>query len=275
MNDASANQFDAGAYWQSRVGSDADLAVVGHRSMGPAYNAEIYARRIEALEDMLDRNRVARLDELELLDVGCGSGFYTEYWRASGVTNYTGIDISRATIERLALEYPGYRFEIADITASPEVGTFDIVTVFDVLYHVVEAQRFDAALATIAATVKTGGLLIVMDQLNDGEYQLSRHVVFRDRKTYLDGFRRQGLELVDDELLFHYLVPPMIGIRVAAWLAAAAFKLTGLIVRNSDSLARRLARRMRRRDTRLRAGGKRVANSELLAFRKAAPGTAA
>ena len=42
--------FDAGEYWRNRVVSGSDLGVVGHRSVGHAYNVEIYGRRIEVLE---------------------------------------------------------------------------------------------------------------------------------------------------------------------------------------------------------------------------------
>ena len=49
-------KFDAGAYWRNRVVSGSDLGIVGHRSMGPAYNAEIYNRRLEVLNDMLERH---------------------------------------------------------------------------------------------------------------------------------------------------------------------------------------------------------------------------
>ncbi len=97
-----SNDFNAGAYWQERVGAGADLGVVGHRAMGPAYNGEIYARRIDALESMLARHVRKPLEQVRVLDVGCGSGFYTRFWQAKRVREYIGVDISGRIIEHTA-----------------------------------------------------------------------------------------------------------------------------------------------------------------------------
>ena len=68
-------KFDAGAYWRNRVVSGSDLGIVGHRSMGLAYNSQIYERRLEVLNDMLERHVTRPVNDLRILDIGCGSGF--------------------------------------------------------------------------------------------------------------------------------------------------------------------------------------------------------
>ena len=85
MSESTDNAFDAGAYWQDRVVSGADLSVVGHRSMGHEYNRHIYERRLEVLDEMLARHSGKPVADLRVLDIGCGSGFYTGYWAAQGV----------------------------------------------------------------------------------------------------------------------------------------------------------------------------------------------
>lgn len=263
--------FDAGAYWQERVGADADLAVVGHRAMGAVYNGEIYARRIDALESMLERHVRKPPQQLRVLDVGCGSGFYTHFWQAKGVRDYVGADISARAIEHLSDTYPGYQFVRADVTEFlPElihsIGPFDVITVFDVLYHIVDDLRVDAAVENIAALVAPGGRLLIMDQLCKRDYQVSRHVKYRHRDTYLSMFDRSALTLVDSELLFHFLVPPITGVRAIDLAVAAVFKVFGLLLRVSDRLAAWSASKLRRLDSRLRARGTTVPNSELFVF---------
>jgi len=263
--------FDAGAYWQERVGADADLAVVGHRAMGAVYNGEIYARRIDALESMLERHVRKPPQQLRVLDVGCGSGFYTHFWQAKGVRDYVGADISARAIEHLSDTYPGYQFVRADVTEFlPELihstGPFDVITVFDVLYHIVDDLRVDAAVENIAALVAPGGRLLIMDQLCKRDYQVSRHVKYRHRDTYLSMFDRSALTLVDSELLFHFLVPPITGVRAVDLAVAAVFKVFGLLLRVSDRLAAWSASKLRRLDSRLRARGTTVPNSELFVF---------
>jgi len=267
------DKFDAGAYWRDRVVSGADLSVVGHRSMGPAYNGQIYERRLEVLDEMLLRHSDKPVEQLRVLDIGCGSGFYTAYWAVRGVVDYLGVDISLDTIEHLSSLHPDYQFLQADMTerriaALLELPPFDAVTIFDVFYHIVDDERFMNAVEHVGSMTSGSGCVFVMDQLNPKRYQLSKHVVYRDRTTYLETFRQNELCLVDEELLFHFLVPPLTGNRFIDYLAASIFKMTGLIVGISDDLANWMATKLRRIDARLRFKGRRVSNSAMLVFQK-------
>ena len=265
--------FDPGAYWASRVGYGADLAAVGHRSMGPVYNGQIYARRIEVLEHFVHRHFHQSIPNLRVLDVGCGSGFYTEYWQSRGVTEYTGLDISASSVAGLSAKYPAYKFIHADISerlacSAIDVRKFDVITVFDVLYHIVDDQRFEAAVSNIASFVRAKGHVLVMDQLCGHDYQISRHVRYRARGRYLEILDAKALTLVEQEPLFHFLVPPITTVRVIDYLSAGIFKLAGSVVRRSDRLSAWLSSRLRRLDKWLNAKGVRVPNSEFLVFGK-------
>jgi SAM-dependent methyltransferase len=266
-----SSNFDAAAYWQERVGGDADLTVVGHRAMGHAYNGEIYARRIEALDSMLQRHVDKTPQQLRVLDIGCGSGFYTGFWRSRGVREYVGLDISPRAISHLGKAHPEYRFVCADLTEDlPDTlsdrGPFDIVTVFDVLYHIVDNQRAHSAIANIGGLLAADGRLFVMDFLCRHDYRVSKHVIYRARDRYLAEFRNKQLELVDHELLFHFLVPPITGMRVFDFIFSVAFNLFGWCLRLSGRVARRAAAKLRRLDTRLRAREVSLQNGELLVF---------
>ncbi|HUH00224.1 MAG TPA: class I SAM-dependent methyltransferase [Gammaproteobacteria bacterium] len=242
--------------------------------MGPAYNIEIYSRRIEVLTRSVTRHIDQPAEDLRILDVGCGSGFYTEFWKAHSVRDYTGLDISANSVNQLSGQYPEFRFVQTDITADQfglrDSEPFDVITVFDVLYHIVDEQRFESAVSTIANHVREDGHVMVMDHLCRNDYQLSRHVRYRARERYLAAFQSRNLFLVENELLFHFLVPPITEIRFIDYLSAAAFKAMGLALRRFDGPSAWVARRLRRMDNSLRARGKCVSNSELLVFRKKA-----
>lgn len=263
--------FDASTYWQQRVGADADISVVGHRAMGKAYNGEIYARRIEAFESMLERHVNKPPALLRVLDIGCGSGFYAGFWKARGVREYVGLDISSRTIERLAESYPGYKFVNADITETlPDTldccEPFNVITIFDVLYHVIEDRGMRAAIANVRRLLAEDSKLFVMDLLCQRNYQVSAHVIYRAKDTYLDEFRKERLVLTDSELLFHFLVPPISGIRFIDLFLSGTFKLLGYTLRLNDRLATWTASRLRRLDTRMRQRGVTLRNGELLVF---------
>lgn len=90
----------------------------------------------------------------KLLDVGCGSGYYSEVFATllpSGV-HYTGIDYSHAMIARAHAHYPSASFEVADATRLPYAdGAFDIVFNGVSLMHIIDYQIAIREAARVAA----------------------------------------------------------------------------------------------------------------------------
>ncbi len=58
------------------------------------------------------------LNHPRLLEVGCGSGYYSEVFGTlvTGGVQYTGLDYSKAMIERARANYPSESFEVGDAT---------------------------------------------------------------------------------------------------------------------------------------------------------------
>jgi SAM-dependent methyltransferase len=76
-----------------------------------------------------------------LLEVGCGSGYYSEVFAEliPGGVNYTGIDYSEAMIVRARSNYPSVSFEVADATRLPYADdAFDIVFNGVSLMHIID-----------------------------------------------------------------------------------------------------------------------------------------
>jgi SAM-dependent methyltransferase len=89
-----------------------------------------------------------------LLEVGCGSGYYSEVLATllPGGVQYTGIDYSDAMIARARAHYPATAFEIGDATRLPYAdGAFDIVFNGVSLMHIVEYQAAVREAARVAA----------------------------------------------------------------------------------------------------------------------------
>jgi SAM-dependent methyltransferase len=89
-----------------------------------------------------------------LLEVGCGSGYYSEVFAdlVPGGISYTGIDYSEAMIARARSRYPSTAFEVADATrlAYPN-DAFDIVFNGVSLMHIVDYQAAIREAARVAA----------------------------------------------------------------------------------------------------------------------------
>ena len=262
-------KFDPNVYWQGRVGDDATVGVVGHRSLGVTYNEYIYRRRVDVLDALLDELEIAVPDK-SLLDVGCGSGFYTEYWQHKGVRDYAGVDLSHDTIERLRGEYPDFTFNQGDITAPRGDGpdrTFDIVTVFDVFYHIVDDERLSAALVNIREQLDANGCVLVYEQLTRDDYLLRKHVKFRGRAHYQNLLADAGLEIVETRHLFNILVPPLTGHRWLDIPIAAFYKILGFPMKRIPVLGRIFGKLFYEVDRLLLRIGIKIPNNELFVLR--------
>ncbi|MCX6024463.1 MAG: class I SAM-dependent methyltransferase [Chloroflexi bacterium] len=93
-----------------------------------------------------------------VLDAGCGAGANLEALRRYGPT--TGVDISPLALE-LARTRPGARLTAGSIDRLPFAdGVFDLVTCFDVIYHL-QVQEDAAALREFRRVLRPGGVLFL------------------------------------------------------------------------------------------------------------------
>jgi SAM-dependent methyltransferase len=89
-----------------------------------------------------------------VLEVGCGSGYYSEVFATLLADNigYTGIDYSEAMIARARAHYSLTAFEVADATSLPYAdAAFDIVFNGVSLMHIIDYQTAIQEAARVAA----------------------------------------------------------------------------------------------------------------------------
>jgi SAM-dependent methyltransferase len=205
---SSRNRYDPGAYWDKRLAADFDLRGAGYRSLGARYNTRLYQARLDAL-----RRGLAHLNlsppSMCAAEIGCGSGFYTEYFSRIGVARYTGIDISRTAVARLKELYPRYRFIEHDVTQplKESIGPFDLVLAADVLFHIVDDEAFGRAIANLLSWVKEGGALVVSDVFPPITSQVADHVRFRQLEMYRRYLPESGWEVAEILPIFGLLHP--------------------------------------------------------------------
>jgi ubiquinone/menaquinone biosynthesis C-methylase UbiE len=102
---------------------------------------------------------------LTVLDVGCGTGAITRGMAEAVVPNgrVVGIDANAHLIEeacRAHGDVPRLSFEVCDIYRLPYHNSFDVVTAARVLQWLAKPLE---ALQTMAAAVKPGGVILVLD----------------------------------------------------------------------------------------------------------------
>jgi len=183
-------------FWEQRLEAQFDLRGTGEPGLSLAYNRACYQLRAEVLGTCLQRAGMLPGGR-RVLDIGCGTGFWTE-WYVSRGAHYTGVDIAQVSVDRLAERYPEQRFVRADVSEGVPGGPYDIVNVFDVLYHITDDARWESALRQLAGAVAPGGLLLVTDVFND-RGALAEHNVMRPLERYLGVIGAAGL--VREQLL--------------------------------------------------------------------------
>ncbi|MBD3867907.1 MAG: class I SAM-dependent methyltransferase [Acidobacteria bacterium] len=205
-----------------------------------------------------------------VLDIGCGSGFYADFWKNYDIEHYTGVDVSPAAITRLQDRHPYYRFQVQDIShALPDsmlARPYDIVTCFDVLYHIVNDQLFEKSVANIGRLIKPGGYFLAFEQFSRQSYSPSAHVKFRNRSAYSDGFTASRLSVVHSRHLFQLLVPPLFGTQLLDVPIAGIYKLAGQMTISSESFGRFAGRSLLGLDRVLLRCGSRLPNNEFICF---------
>lgn len=117
------------------------------------------------------RARFEHFNGEKVLDLGCGYGFYTDYFRSIGA-NAIGIDGSEKMIEIARSRYPFTSFSVMDIT-TPLVfknNQFDVVFSNQVLMDI---ENIDFVFSECRRILKTGGIFyysIVHPAFYDGHW---------------------------------------------------------------------------------------------------------
>ncbi len=241
--------------------------MVGHRSLGPAFNSYIYRRRLDVLNEYVSALGTSASD-LCVLDLGCGNGFYAQLWQSIGVREYVGVDVSQQTIARLTERFPEYRFLSADLGQDgvlPQLyRQFDVVTLFDVIYHITDDAQALIALMTAARCLRTEGKLVLFDQVTRRDSSLVRHVKLRGVATFNKLVDDAGLAISGRKPLFALLAPPTYGIAAVDFAIAVFYKLIGSVMKRFDRFGLWMGKRVYELDQRLIRAGVRIPNHEAI-----------
>ncbi len=136
----------------------------------PNHPIGIYSRKVlfTALDKVI-KDHFSESDELNqllLLDIGCGNGGMLQYFIEQGFDQKKlfGIDLSESRITRAKLKLPEADFSIGDVTkVKLEPEKFDAVSAFDLFSHLKTKEDIIAGLSNIYDSLKPGGVFIWYD----------------------------------------------------------------------------------------------------------------
>lgn len=171
-----------------------------YRALGKDYAVE--SRTIHA---MIEGHR--RTPGTTLLDVACGTGGHIEHLKKH--YRITGLDIDELMLEIVRGKFPNLRFVQGDMeTFSLDERFHAVVCLFSSIGYMRTVDRLNRAVASMAAHLEPGGVLIVEPWLTPETYRPGGvHAVYVDEPD-LKVARVNRTEVVAgaSSMEFHYLI---------------------------------------------------------------------
>jgi SAM-dependent methyltransferase/glycosyltransferase involved in cell wall biosynthesis len=95
-----------------------------------------------------------------VLDVGCGSGYGSQWMAKNGALRVKGFDISADSIDHAKLYYcyQNLSFEVASVLDFSSFSKYDVITCFELIEHVDEQQK---VIQNLKKLLNDDGLLII------------------------------------------------------------------------------------------------------------------
>ena len=158
--------------------------------------------------------RKARIDlsQCDALDIGSGTGFYIDLWSSLGAKTVTGSDFAPFAIAALRKRFPERQFVRLDITSCvlpPELGQFDVVSAFDILYHIIDDAKYEQAFRNLGLLVRPGGFLAFSENLLPGQRELNVHQVSRSYAEITQLLSDNGFEILRRAPVFFLMNRPI------------------------------------------------------------------
>jgi SAM-dependent methyltransferase len=136
-----------------------------------------------------------------VVDVGAGIGYWIDCYRSMGAARLTALELSPTAAERLRELFPFVSVINGDVTqAGLDLGPgHDVVSVMNVLLHVVDDAAFATTMKNLARMVAPGGHLIITDRFGTHASRPAPHVHLRPLQVYQGFFRRLGFAITHIE----------------------------------------------------------------------------
>lgn len=118
------------------------------------------------VEQATIRSGLPDLTGKRVLDIACGTGYYSRLYRRLGAASVVGVDIVPGMIDiarDIEARAPlGITYEVADLNTMGKLGEFDVVTPIWALPYATTAAEYHAMTGNCAANLAPGGRLVAL-----------------------------------------------------------------------------------------------------------------
>lgn len=204
------NDEDIKNYWENRLSNNYGLHGVGFIGLGKNYNKWMYRVRRHVFFKKIKHLHI-KSSQVEILDIGSGTGFYINLWKELMVTHVTGCDLTNTAVTKLKAKFPDFRFLELDIGDDnlPISEKFDIISAFDVLFHIVDDIKYLKALENIKNLLKPGGIFIFSENFIHDESKYAKFQSTRSLKEIQDSLEKFGFIALERSPMFFLMNAPI------------------------------------------------------------------
>ena len=197
--------FDAQAYWEQRLTDNYDLNGVGFKGL------RIYNKWLYRIKEQAFFNVIGNIPVGTVFDVGTGTGFYVDMWKKAGATSITGSDITKVATDNLSKKYPDCKFYHCDISSPEDLprSKYDIISAFDVLYHIVDDPKFEQAIRNIGSLLNDRGYFLLSDNFVHGKEVRGVNQVSRTLEYVTKVLEANGLHPIIRKPQYYYMNNPV------------------------------------------------------------------
>ncbi len=170
----------------------------GDKGISDFENFEFYIHRLSIILKLISKYNVGKRP-LDILDAGCGKGFFSNGLFSSGYI-VTGIDSSLSAISFCKENYPKIFFKQDNLDNFILNKAFDVVVCIDVMFHIVEDNLWENSVKNLAYHVKNNSIIIISDfaDATDNENEIGskvKYIKYRNKKKYITILERFGFLL--------------------------------------------------------------------------------
>jgi SAM-dependent methyltransferase len=203
--------YDPKAIYSRLYNKSFDLAASGYPKLALTFNTWLYRNFSRALINLL-RDCGIEIRGARVLELACGSGYFTESFRRMEPAALTGVDLAPESVERLSEWHKSYTFVEADIT-DPGLDLpgkpFDFASAFNVVFHILDDKKFKQAIINMGRHLDKGGWAIINDSLPPTSTGPRGHVRFRSLDMFEEALMEAGLEILELRLIQYWGAEPV------------------------------------------------------------------
>lgn len=166
--------YNAQKYWHDRFSKYGNtLTASGDEGLSEEENRYAYKQAANIITSTFFQENI-EFEKIDALEIGCGTGFYTQLLYDQKVKNYVGIDITDVLFLQLKQKFPDYHFINQDITAEDFLLTqlFDLIIIIDVIEHIVSETKLARTLTNIQKYLKPDGVVLISPIMNTNKKPL-------------------------------------------------------------------------------------------------------